>query len=152
NSGPACTSPARPGRCWPPAPSSVRRVSEPPGQPRIEFEPHADPELEAGAYANGLAIWHTLHEFTFDFFASSHPRQEARTADGEVVTRAPHRLVARVRVPPTSVFDIIRTISQNLALYEQKFGPIRTPGADSPLSPPDEPGNPTGEPGPEPPQ
>jgi len=127
-------------------------VSEPPGQPRIEFEPHADPELEAGSYANGLAIWHTLHEFTFDFFVSSQPPQEARTSDGEVVIRAPHRLVARVRVPPTSVFDIIRTISQNLALYEQKFGPIRTPGADSPLYPPDEPGNPTGEPGPEPPQ
>jgi hypothetical protein len=115
-------------------------VSEPPGQPRIEFESHADAALEAGSYANGLAIWHTPHEFTFDFFVSSQPPAEARTADGEVVIRAPHRLVARVRVPPTSVFDIIRTISQNLALYEQKFGPIRTPGADSPLYPPEEPG------------
>jgi hypothetical protein len=115
-------------------------VSEPPGQPRIEFEPHADPALEAGSYANGLAIWHTLHEFTFDFFVSSQPPAEARTADGEVVIRAPHRLVARVRVPPTSVFDIIRTISQNLALYEQKFGPIRTPGVEAPLYPPEEPG------------
>ena len=45
-----------------------------------------------------------------------------------MVIRAPHRLVARVRIPPTSVLDIIRTISQNLALYEQKFGPIRAPG------------------------
>ena len=103
-------------------------MSEPPGQPRIEFEPHADPALEAGCYANGLAIWHTIHEFTFDFFVSSQPPSEARTADGEMVIRAPHRLVARVRIPPTSVFDIIRTVSQNLALYEQKFGPIRTPG------------------------
>ena len=49
-----------------------------------------------------------------------------------------HRLVARVRIPPTSVFDIIRTISQNLALYEQKFGPIRTPGAEAPLYPPED--------------
>jgi hypothetical protein len=113
-------------------------VSEPPGQPRIEFEPHADPALEAGSYANGLAIWHTLHEFTFDFFVSSQPPSEARTADGEMVIRAPHRLVARVRIPPTAVFDIIRTISQNLALYEQKFGPIRTPGAEAPLYPPEE--------------
>jgi hypothetical protein len=46
-----------------------------------------------------------------------------------------------VRVPPTSVFDIIRTISQNLAMYEQKFGPIRTPGTDAPLYPPGEPGD-----------
>ena len=115
-------------------------MNEPQTGPRIEFEPHADPALEAGAYANGLAIWHTMHEFTFDFFVSSQPPTEAKTAEGEVVIRAPHRLVARVRVPPTSVFDIIRTISQNLALYEQKFGPIRTPASDTPLYPPDEPG------------
>ena len=115
-------------------------MSESPAQPRIEFEPHADPALEAGAYASGLAIWHTLHEFTFDFFVSSQPPSEAETAEGEKVIRARHRLVARIRVPPTSVFDIIRTISQNLALYEQKFGPIRTPTSDTPLYPPEEPG------------
>ena len=115
-------------------------MSEPPAGPRIEFEPHSDPALEAGVYANGLAIWHTLHEFTFDFFVSSQPPAEARTAEGEVVIRAPHRQVARVRVPPTSVFDIIRTISQNLALYEQKFGPIRTPSTEVPLYPPEDPG------------
>ena len=126
-------------------------MSEPPGQPRIEFEPHADTALEAGCYANGLAIWHTLHEFTFDFFVSSQPPAEARTETGEVVIRAPHRLVARVRIPPTSVFDIIRTISQNLALYEQKFGPIRTPGGEPPLYPPEEPGGPPGESGAQPP-
>jgi len=120
-------------------------VSEPP-QPRIEFESHADPALEAGAYANGLAIWHTLHEFTFDFFVSSQPPQEARTPEGELVIRAPHRLVARVRIPPTSVFDIIRTINENLTMYERKFGQIRTPGADMPLYPPEDPGG--QEPGP----
>jgi hypothetical protein len=43
-------------------------------------------------------------------------------------------------VPPTSVFEIIRTISQNLAMYEQKFGPVRTPGSESPLYPPEDPG------------
>lgn len=117
-------------------------MSEPPGQPRIEFEPHADPALEAGSYASGLAIWHTPHEFTFDFFVSSQPPAEARTAEGEVVIRAPHRLVARVRIPPTSVFDIIRTISENLSLYEQKFGPIRMPGAGAPLYPPEDPAGP----------
>ena len=114
-------------------------MSEPPHGPRVEFEPHADPSLEAGAYANGLAVWHTLHEFTLDFFVSSQPPTETRTPEGEVVIRAPHRLVARVRVPPTSAFEIVRTISQNLAMYEQKFGPIRTPGSDSLLYPPEDP-------------
>jgi hypothetical protein len=103
------------------------------------FETHAEPAQEAGSYANALAIWHTGHEFTFDFLVSSEPPQPARTEDGEEVIRAPHRLVARIRVPPTAVFDMIRTINQNLTLYEQRFGQIRPPGGPSPLYPPDGP-------------
>jgi Protein of unknown function (DUF3467) len=113
-------------------------VSEPPANPRIEFESNADPALDAGAYANGLAIWHTPHEFTFDFLVSSQPPQQVRTPQGETVIRAPHRLVARIRIPPTAVFDIIRTINENLTMYEQKFGQIRLPGTDSPLYPPEQ--------------
>jgi len=37
------------------------------------------------------------------------------------------------------VFDIIRTINQNLTLYEQRFGQIRPPGGSPPLYPPDMP-------------
>ncbi|HTZ25166.1 MAG TPA: DUF3467 domain-containing protein [Streptosporangiaceae bacterium] len=119
-------------------------MSEPPGKPRMTFETHADPALEAGSYANALAIWHTGHEFTFDFLVSSEPPQQARAEDGEDVIQAPHRLVARVRVPPTAVFDIIRTINQNLTLYEQRFGQIRPPGGQSQLYPPDSPTDPAG--------
>jgi hypothetical protein len=108
----------------------------------MTFETHADPALQAGVYANALAIWHTGHEFTFDFLVSSEPPRPARTEDGEEVIQAPHRLVARIRVPPTAVFDIIRTINQNLTLYEQRFGQIRPPGGQSPLYPPDGPDDP----------
>src|SRR5262249_55197015 len=72
-------------------------------KPRMSFETHAPPDLQAGAYANALAIWHTAHEFTFDFLVSSEPLQPARTEEGEEVIRAPHRLVARIRIPPTAV-------------------------------------------------
>ena len=126
-------------------------MSEPPANPRIEFESHSDPALEAGAYANGLAIWHTPHEFTFDFLVSSQPPRQARTPEGETVIRAPHRLVARIRIPPTSVFDIIRTINENLTMYEQQFGQIRQPGSNVPLYPPEEPGPAEGPGGPSPP-
>lgn len=102
----------------------------------MAFETHGDATAEAGSYANALAIWHTAHEFTFDFVVSSAPPQPARGDDGEEVIRAPHRLVARVRVPPTAVFDIIRTINENLTLYEQRFGQIRRPGGELPLYPP----------------
>jgi hypothetical protein len=104
----------------------------------MSFETRADPGLQAGSYANALAIWHTAHEFTFDFLVSSEPPQTARTGDGEDVIRAPHQLVARIRIPPTAVFDIIRTVSQNLSLYEQRFGQIRHPGGQPPLYPPDD--------------
>ena len=92
-----------------------------------------------GDYANALAIWHTGHEFTFDFLVNSEPPRQARAEDGEDVIQAPHRLVARIRVPPTAVFDIIRTINQNLTLYEQRFGQIRPPCSQSPLYPPEGP-------------
>jgi hypothetical protein len=116
----------------------VLDVTEP-AKPKMAFETHADPAQEAGAYANALAIWHTGHEFTFDFLVNSEPPQSTRTEDGDEVIRAPHRLVARIRVPPTAVFDIIRTINQNLTLYEQRFGQIRLPGSEPPLYPPEGP-------------
>jgi len=49
-------------------------VSDPPAKPRMVFETHAEPAQEAGRYAKALAIWHTGHEFTFDFLVSSEPR------------------------------------------------------------------------------
>jgi hypothetical protein len=116
-------------------------VSDTPARPRLTFETHGDPALEAGTYANALAIWHTAHEFTFDFVVSSAPPQPTRNDLGEQVIRAPHRLVTRVRVPPTAVFDIIRTINENLTMYEQRFGQIRRPGDDRPLYPPEDPGD-----------
>ena len=115
------------------------RVDEPPANPRMAFESRIDPALEAGSYANALAIWHTPHEFTFDFLVSSEPPQPAATDEGETVIVAPHRVVARIRIPPTAVFDIIRTINQNLTMYEQIFGQIRQPGGQPPLYPPEEP-------------
>jgi hypothetical protein len=114
-------------------------MDEPPANPRMAFESRVDPALEAGSYANALAIWHTPHEFTFDFLVSSEPPQPVATEEGETVIRAPHRLVTRVRIPPTAVFDIIRTISQNLTMYEQTFGQIKQPGGQQPLYPPDAP-------------
>ena len=58
----------RPGRRY------RAEVNDPPAKPRMAFETHAEPAQEAGCYANALAIWHTGHEFTFDFLVSSEPR------------------------------------------------------------------------------
>jgi len=67
-------------------------------------EVQADPAMTGGVYANALAIWHTAHEFTLDFMVPSQPAQPAVTPEGQQVIRNPQRLVARVRVPPSTVF------------------------------------------------
>ncbi len=47
----------------------------------------------------------------------------------------PCRIVARIKVPPTVVFDILRAVNENLGRYEAAFGAIRPPGG----GPPDQP-------------
>jgi hypothetical protein len=103
----------------------------------VAFELHAEPGLTGGVYANNLIIWHTAHEFTLDFSVNSKPPQAAQTEDGTEVISVPHELVARVRIPPSLVFDVIRTINEAMTGYEAMLGPIPRPGEqDTPLYPP----------------
>ncbi len=112
----------------------------PPRQP-VQLAVQADPGDTGGVYANRLAIWHTAHEFTLDFLVPSQPARPARTPEGQTVIQAPHRLVARVRVPPSTVFEIIRALNENMTNYEAAFGAIKSPGQEPPLYPPGGPGN-----------
>ena len=43
----------------------------------------------------------------------------------------------RVRVPPTVLFDFLRTINDNLSTYESNFGSIQRPDSGE-VYPPDE--------------
>ncbi|MEX2423409.1 MAG: DUF3467 domain-containing protein [Acidimicrobiia bacterium] len=90
-------------------------------------------DQEAGAYSNVLAIWHTPHEFTLDFAVTLPPMQDAQ---GNVTV--PARIVARVKIPPTVAFDVVRTLNTNLTKYEAKYGPIQKPGGDPPMYIPDD--------------
>jgi hypothetical protein len=42
--------------------------------------------------------------------------------------RVPCRVVARVKLPVTVVFDLIRAVNENMTRYEQAFGEIQRPG------------------------
>lgn len=121
-------------------------MSNPPANLPMAFELHAEPHMSAGVYANSLAIWHTPHEFTLDFMVNAQPPQPAQTEEGMTVVRTPYQLVARVRVPPGAVFDVLRALNENMTRYEQAFGPIRRPGDDQPLYPPSAMGNTDNEP------
>jgi hypothetical protein len=121
-------------------------VTDNPEQPtRIAFELQADPSMLGGVYANGLSVWHTVSEFTLDFVVNSQPQAPARTETGEMVIRAPHQLVARVRIPPGKVFDVIRAINDNLTNYEQTFGPLSPREPYTPLYPPSDGGSDSGD-------
>jgi hypothetical protein len=95
--------------------------------------------LEGGVYSNLVAVWHTPYEFTLDF-AVMMPTQVATPAEGgEAVPVIPARVVARVKIPPATVFEVMRALSHNERRYEENIGPIPRPGrpgADPPLYPP----------------
>ena len=109
-------------------------MTEPADQSRpTNFQIQLPPELEAGAYANFLGVWHTAHEFTLDF-AQIQPAQMPDPNDPTAPVTLPARVVARVKIPPTVAFDVIRALNENLGRYEQAFGEIRRPGEPPPAS------------------
>jgi hypothetical protein len=92
-----------------------------PGIP-VQFAVNTPPELEAGAYANTLAVWHTAYEFTLDFAAMQPPVQ-----DEDGTTTVPCLVTARVKIPVTVMFDVLRALNQNMTQYEGVFGEIQRP-------------------------
>lgn len=103
-------------------------------EPPTHYELRVPPELEGGVFANFLGVWHTAHEFTLDF-AATLPAEPTETPDGPAL-RVPCRVTARIKVPPTLVFEILKALNTNMTGYEERFGEIRRPG--EPEAPPGE--------------
>ncbi len=80
-------------------------------------------ELEGGVYANFLVVWHSGHEFTFDFAVTQPPRPLDPGDAGSPVT-VPCRTVARVKIPPTLVRNVLEALEQNVTRFESTFGRI----------------------------
>ncbi len=103
------------------------------------FELQVPDDLAAGVYSNVVGVWHTPYEFTLDF-AVMQPSQMGTDADGQPVMVVPTRVVARVKIPPATVFELMQALSTNEKIYETSIGPIRRPGRpdqDPPLFPPE---------------
>ena len=81
------------------------------------------PETEGGVYSNFVAVWHTAHEFTLDF-CSTQPPQVDDSGDQFV----PARVVSRVKIPPTMLFELLKALNTNMTNYEKVFGEIQQPG------------------------
>ncbi len=78
-------------------------------------------EMAAGVYANGVNIWSTRQEFTVDFFCSL-PPETATADDGDEVVVSPQEVVARIKIPPPLVFEVMKNLNQALARYEAEHG------------------------------
>ena len=92
------------------------------GQPQFTFNVPED--LQTGRYANILGVWHSPHEFTLDFSVSGQPIPPEGPGEPPIV---PCDVVARVKVAPSLVFDLLEALNENMTHYEQNYGEIRRP-------------------------
>jgi hypothetical protein len=102
------------------------------GRP-IEFSLAVPPEHQSGVYANFLTTWHTAYEFTLDFAVTQPPEVPD---EPEAAIRISCCVVARVKLPVTLLFDVIRGLNEEMTLYEREFGEIRPPGSADELDEP----------------
>jgi hypothetical protein len=87
-------------------------------QPEIKI--HFPNELKGGAYANNMLVFHSGEEFILDFLMVAPP-------EGAVT--------ARVIVSPGHIKRVFNALAENIAKYEEAFGPIRV--AEEPRITPD---------------
>ena len=92
----------------------------------IELQLDVPPELEGGTYANVLNVWHTAYEFTLDFGVM---QQVGEPEDPDAAVQVPVRVVSRVRIPVTLLFEVLKALNTNMTGYESTFGSIRAPEA-----------------------
>ena len=92
----------------------------------IELKIDVPPELEGGTYANVLNVWHTAYEFTLDFGVM---QQVGEPEDSDAALQVPVRVVSRVRIPVTLLFEVLKALNTNMTGYEGTFGSIRPPEA-----------------------
>lgn len=89
------------------------------------------PEVESGVYADFVSVWHQPHQFILDFSVHTSPPQVVE-ADGKQVVNVPARMVARVRIRPEQIFEIMKALNQQLSRWEREQG--RAPRAEEPGS------------------
>jgi hypothetical protein len=79
------------------------------------------PAQIAGVAADMVGVWHTAESFILDFSAFADPaRVEVEDGVEVIVQRA--QVVARVRIPPSQVFEVMKALEQQLSAWERETG------------------------------
>ena len=86
---------------------------------------HVPDDMQGGAYANVVAVWHGPFDFTLDFAVAGMTQRDDK---GDNYIPAP--VVARITVPPQVIFRFAQAIAENVDRYERTYGPIKQPGSD----------------------
>jgi hypothetical protein len=113
--------------------------AEIPGSPQIP-QVRTPEKWNTGVYANGVGVWFTQTDFTLDFVVNL-PPEAGQGPAGVPVYVSPQEVVARIKVPPPLVFQLMRNLSTNLDRYETQYGSIQefagpTLGSESEATPP----------------
>ena len=96
-------------------------------EPRLEIE--ISPEVEPGEHADFASIWYTHDTFVLDFASLRQPPYlDEDGDDGDAIVLAA-RIVARVRIPATQVWELMRALEQQLTSWERQTG---QPGPQEP--------------------
>lgn len=94
---------------------------------RREYDIDIPAEVESGTYADFASIWHTADSFVLDFAVLKRPPKPTVNDDGSRVVKVPTRVVTRVRVPPSQVFEIMKGLEKQLSMWERSHGSRRKP-------------------------
>jgi Protein of unknown function (DUF3467) len=77
-------------------------------------------DVEAGNYADFVSVWHNRDVFVLDFGVLTQPPVTVEDENGQPFLAVPTRVVSRVRIPPSQVFEIMRALEQQLTAWEQE--------------------------------
>jgi hypothetical protein len=97
-------------------------VNEEPRQPLQRFEVEISPEVEVGIHADFANLWHTPDTIVLDFAALRQPPYLQVDETGTEVAIAPTRIVARVRLPPKQIWELMRALEKELTAWENATG------------------------------
>jgi hypothetical protein len=106
-------------------------MNQPAREQRFEIEVSGD--VEAGVHADFASIWHTQDTFVLDFASLRRPPYLSDDPEaGRQVAIMPVRVVARVKIPPGQVFELMKALEAQLSAWEQETGRRPSGGAPPP--------------------
>lgn len=95
--------------------------------PRLNIK--MPPDLVPGVFADLVSAWHTPHVFVLDFATVVQPARPTTSDEGEVL-QLDAQVVARVRIPPNQVFEIMKALEQQLSAWEKETGQRKEPPSE----------------------